>query len=288
MDSDSRKATTRAVHDSSKALFERSKLIRERRLELQAELQLGLRRSHDLVMSCQRLAKSVSGSSRTQKPTSGNVVSRIEIRTQDVAGHLAEALKNKNALCRNPAGLHPLGNRALGDTQFTSDSRLPASGFHRFLHKVFSHNVDCITEIDTEFNAKSDGLRWHDQLVNSVQTKTTFWERLIEAAAANGVTTTQEGIAAALGIKQSAVAKWKAGGRPRMTRLEKIARDWRYNINWLLSEELPKRPAGVGEPDETAELLAIWKALNTDNKKAALAIMKQVRKGQTSRTPEKA
>jgi transcriptional regulator with XRE-family HTH domain len=288
MDSDRGKSTTGPVDHSSEALLQRSKLVRERRLELQAELQLSLGRSHDLVMSCQRLAKSVSTTCVIGETNSGKVVSRVDVRPQNVPGHATQALKNQNALRRHPAGLDPLGNGALRNAQLGGNGRLSTGGFHRFLHKVFSHNVDCITEIDTRFNARSDKDRWHDPVVNPISQRTSFWDRLLEAAAANSVTTTQEGIAAALGVKQSAVAKWKAGGRPKTTRLEKIAREWRYNINWLLNEELPKRPAGVGEPDETAELLAIWKALNSDNKKAALAIMKQVRKGQTPRTPEKA
>lgn len=205
-----------------------------------------------------------------------------------MTGDATKALENQDSLRGDPAGLDPLGDSALGDAQLGRYGRLSASGFHRFLHKVFSHNNKYITEIDTDSNAKSDTDHWHDHVVIEPQQKHTFWDRLLEAAVANGITPTQEAIASELGVKQSAVAKWKAGGRPKLTRLEKIAQRWRYNINWLLNEELPKRPAGVGEPDETAEMLNIWKALNGENRKAALAIMKQVRKGQAVPTREKA
>jgi transcriptional regulator with XRE-family HTH domain len=287
MDRNRRQPPSGTVHDSGKALLQRAKLIRERRLELQAELQLGLRRAHDLVMSCQRLSKSVASSSPTGRTHSGNVVSRVDVGTQDMTGDTAQALKHENALGWHPPRLDPLRDGALRDPELVGDRRLAAGSFNRFLDKVFSHNVDYITEIDTDSNAESDRDHWHDPCVIETLQKHTFWERLLEAAAANGVTTTQEAIAAELGVKQSAVAKWKAGGRPKLTRLEKIATRWRYNINWLLNEELPKRPPGVGEPDETAELLALWKALNNDNRKAALAILKQVRKGQATSSREK-
>lgn len=287
MDSHGGKTTSGAVDDGSKALLQRAKLVRESGLKLQTELQLGLRRAHVLVLSCQRVSKTLSASLPTRPLDSGKVVSRIDVGTQDVTGNATQALQHEHALRRDPAGLHPLRDSALGNAELGRDCGLSASGFDRFLHKVFSHSVDYITEIDTNSNAESDEDHWHDSGVIETQQKQTFWNRLLEAAAANGITTTQEGIAAELGVKQSAVAKWKAGGRPKLTRLEKIAVRWRYNINWLLNEELPKRPPGVGEPDETAELLALWKALNNDNRKAALAILKQVRKGQTAPTRER-
>lgn len=60
MDSDSGESTSGAVHDGCEALFQRAKLVRERGLELQAELQLRRARTHELVATCQRLAKSVA------------------------------------------------------------------------------------------------------------------------------------------------------------------------------------------------------------------------------------
>ena len=287
MDSDSRKATTGPIDDSSAALLERSKLVCERGLELQRKLKLSCGRTHELLGTCQQLAKSISESCGSIQQGSGIVLSRIDVGTQDMSGNTTEPLQKKNALRRDDPGLDPLRDGALGNAKFLRNGGLAAGSFDRFLDKVFSHNHEFITEIDVASNAKSDIDRWHDPYVIPAEVKSAFWDRLLEAAKANGVTETQEAIAAEFGIKQSAVAKWKAGGRPKTTRLEKIAARWRYNINYLLNGELPKRPIGVGEPDETAELIATWKALNGDNKKAALAILKQIRKGQPAPTREK-
>jgi transcriptional regulator with XRE-family HTH domain len=214
-------------------------------------------------------------------------VPRVDIGTQNVTRHAAEALKNENALRGHAAGLAPLRNSALVDTQLARNGALTTGGFHRFLHKIFPHDPKYITEIDIQFNAKSDSDRCHALRMNPPQAKSTFWDRLLEAAKANGITPTQEAIATALGVRQSAVAKWKAGGRPKQTRLEMIAKKWRFNLNWLQTEEGPKRPLGVGEVDEVAEALSILKSLNTSNRRVLLQMARELRKGQISASREK-
>lgn len=118
MDRDSRKPTSGAVDDSSKALLERAKLIRERGLELQAELQLGLDRSHVLVMSCQRLAKSVSGSLRKTQLIPGTLAPPVDIGTQVRTGDPAGSnrLKSRPILRRKKRlVLQPLRDGLLRD-----------------------------------------------------------------------------------------------------------------------------------------------------------------------------
>lgn len=220
----------------------------------------------------------------TRKLDSG--VPRVDVGTQNVTGDLAHALENENALSRDLAGLAPLGNRALKDPELTRNRALTAGGFHRFLHKVFPHDPKYITEIDIAGNAKSDNDDCQASWMNPPQPKTTFWDRLLEAAKANGIDPTQEAVAKALGVRQSAVAKYKAGGRPKTTRLEAIARKWRYNLNWLQNEEGPKRPLGVGEVDEISEMLTIVKALNTNNRRVLLSMAKELRKGQIAASRE--
>lgn len=214
-------------------------------------------------------------------------VPRIDVGTQNVTRHAAHALKNQNALGGHAAGLAPLRNSALVDTELARNGALTTRGFHRFLHKIFPHDPKYITEIDIPFNAKSDSDCCQALWMNPPQAKTAFWDRLLEAAKANGITPTQEAIASALGVRQSAVAKWKAGGRPKQTRLEMIAKKWRFNLNWLQTEEGPKRPLGVGETDEVSEMLSILKSLNTNNRRVLLTMAREMRKGQTAAAREK-
>lgn len=214
-------------------------------------------------------------------------IARVDIGTKNVTGHLAKPLENEHALSRDPSRLAPLGDGALVDPKLARNRALPARGLHRFLHLIFPHDAKYITEIDNDFNAKSDGDDCHAAPMNPPSTKTTFWDRLLEAAKANGIDQTQEAIAKALGVRQSAVAKWKAGGRPKTTRLEEIARKWRFNLNWLQTEEGPKRPVGTGEVDEVAEILAVFKTLNSSNRRAVLSVAREIRKGQLAATREK-
>lgn len=217
---------------------------------------------------------------------SGSAIPRVDVGAQNVTGYLAQALENENALGRDLAGLAPLGNRALKDPEFARNRALTAGGFNRFLHKIFPHDSKYITEIDIPGNAKSDNDDCQASWMNPPQPKMTFWDRLLEAAKANGIDGTQEAVAKALGVRQSAVAKWKAGGRPKTTRLEAIARKWRYNLNWLQTEEGPKRPLGIGETDEISEMLSILRALNTNNRRALLSMAKELRKGQIAAARE--
>jgi transcriptional regulator with XRE-family HTH domain len=204
-----------------------------------------------------------------------------------MTGDAAKALESENALSRHLSGLAPLRDSTLVDPELARNGALSTGGFHRFLHMIFPHDPKYITEIDIPGNAKSDTEGCHPSCMNVPATKTTFWDRLLEAARANGIDGTQEAIAKALGVRQSAVAKWKAGGRPKTTRLEAIARKWRYSLNWLQTEEGPKRPLGVGEVDEAQEMLAVFKSLNLNNRRVLLTMAREIRKGQLAASREK-
>lgn len=222
-----------------------------------------------------------------KKPkASSGVAGRVDIWSQLVPWDATEALKSQDTTSGNPPGLAPLGHGALVDTQFPSNCALPTSRLYRLLHKICPHEFMLITEIDRCGNTESDRRRWQASLMNRVRQETTFWDRLLEAAKANGIEPSQSAIARELKVRQSAVAKWKAGGRPKLTRVEDIAQRWRYNVNWLLNEELPKRPTGVGEPDDTAELLALWKGLTPPARKALLEQVRVIRSLTSRRTPE--
>jgi hypothetical protein len=67
MSRDSTQATSGTVDNSGKALLQRPELVLDGRLELQAELQLGLGRTHDLVMSCQEQSKDFASSCLTDR-----------------------------------------------------------------------------------------------------------------------------------------------------------------------------------------------------------------------------
>lgn len=216
------------------------------------------------------------------------IARRVDIGSKLVPGDTTQAFKGQNATSGNPPGLAPLGHGALVDAQFTRHRALPASGLYRLLHKICPHEFMLITEIDRRGNTESDSARWHPAHMIKTRQETTFWERLMEAAKANGIEPSQSAIARELKVRQSAVAKWKAGGRPKTTRIEEIARQWRYNVNWLLNEEGPKRPAGVGEPDDTAELLALWKGLTPPARKALLEQVRVIRSLTPKRSPETA
>lgn len=118
MDSDSRKSSTRPVDNSSKALLQRSKLLRERGLELKAELQLGLGRTHDLVMTCQRLAKIVSGSLPTPQLASGSLAGTKNVRPKLSARNpvVSHVLKRRPPLRFNQGlVVEPIRNRLLAN-----------------------------------------------------------------------------------------------------------------------------------------------------------------------------
>jgi len=218
--------------------------------------------------------------------SNSGIAGRINVGTELVSWDLAKALKRQDAPGRDSSGLAPLGDGALIDAELAGNSTLPTSGLYRLLHKICPHEFMVITEIDRRGNTESDSRRWHAARMIRTRQETTFWDRLLEAAKANGIEPSQSAIARELKVRQSAVAKWKAGGRPKTTRIEEIARQWRYNVNWLLNEELPKRPAGVGEPDDTAELLALWKGLTPPAKKALLEQVRVIRSLTPRRTPE--
>lgn len=210
----------------------------------------------------------------------------IDVRPELVSGNTTKALKSQDPASGNPPGLAPLGDGALIDAEFARYCALPTSGLYRLLHKICPHEFMVITEIDRVGNTESDSRWWHASRMIRARQETTFWDRLLEAAKANGIEPSQSAIARELKVRQSAVAKWKAGGRPKTTRIEEIARQWRYNVNWLLNEELPKRPAGVGEPDDTTELLALWKGLTPPARKALLEQVRVIRSLTPRRTPE--
>jgi hypothetical protein len=214
------------------------------------------------------------------------ITGRVDVGTKLVPRYATEALEGQHTASGDPPGLAPLSYGALIDPQLSCDSALPASRLYRLLHKICPHEFMLITEIDRCGNTESDRRQWQASLMNRVRQETTFWDRLLEAAKANGIEPSQSAIARELKVRQSAVAKWKVGGRPKLTRVEDIAQRWRYNVNWLLNEELPKRPAGVGEPDDTAELLALWKGLTPPARKALLEQVRVIRSLTQRRTPE--
>jgi hypothetical protein len=218
--------------------------------------------------------------------TNSGIPRRVDIRPELVSGDSAEALKRQDATSGNPPGLAPLGDGALIDAEFTRNGALPTSRLYRLLHKICPHEFMVITEIDRLGNTESDSRWWHASRMIRTRQETSFWDRLLEAAKANGIEPSQSAIARELKVRQSAVAKWKVGGRPKTTRIEEIARQWRYNVNWLLNDELPKRPAGVGEPDDTAELLALWKGLTPPARKALLEQVRVIRSLTPRRTSE--
>lgn len=276
MDRDRTQATPIPVDRGGQNLLQRSELLGNVRLKVKRKLELGNRRNHMFPVL----------SDPTEKK-SGSVSGRIEVGTQQVPRNLAQSLESQDTPSGDTPRLAPLGNRALIDPKFARDGALPASGLYRMLHEICPHEFMLITEIDRRDNTESDRRGWHASDMNRVRTQTSFWDRLQEAAKANGIEPSQSAIARDLKVRQSAVAKWKAGGRPKTTRIEEIAQRWKFNVNWLMNEDGPKRPAGVGEPDDTAELLRLWKSLTPPARKAILEQVRVIRSlTQPAKQPE--
>lgn len=77
---------------------------------------------------------------------------------------------------------------------------------------------------------------------------------------------TQAAAAALVGIKQPSVQEWKQpGGFPTMDRAVVLATKLNVNVEWLLTERGPKRPA---PPDSYAQQLwSMWTDLNEGDKR---------------------
>lgn len=282
MSSHTGKPTTRAIHNSGQHLLKGPELLRKCGLKVERELGFGNRRHYVFPVL------SVPPQKKSDRLFSG-----IQVRTELVTRNATEAFERNDAARRNDSGLAPLRDCALIDAQMTRHSTLPACSLNGLLDQILSHDMPVITENDRNGKTKSDRTWWQYPLVVAPPPpRTTFWERIQEAALANGIDPpSQSAIARALGIKQSAVARWVKNGRPKATRLESIAKKWRFHVNYLAAGEEPKRPTGVGEPDDTAELLAIWKDLGGTARKSILEQVRLIRSIQTASRrphPEKA
>lgn len=276
-----RKPTSTSIDRGRKYLFKGPELLRKCGLEVEGELGFGNCRNHVFPV--------LSGSNQKKSDT----LFRVEVGPKLMARNATELLKCENAAGRDHSGLAPLRDSALIDAQVARNSALPARSLYGLLHQILFHEMRLITENDREGKTKSDRVWWQYPLVTtSSSPKLTFWQRIQEAALANGIDPpSQSAIARELGIKQSAVARWVKGGRPKATRLEYIAKKWRFHVNYLASGEEPKRPTGVGEPDDTAELLAVWKELGGTARKSILEQVRLIRTLQNAArrpTPEKA
>jgi hypothetical protein len=265
MDRDTAQTHSGPIHHRRKYLLKGAELLRKCGLEIERDLELGNWCTHVLPVLSGAVEKN-----------SGKVA-RIDVRPELVSGDTAQPLKNKNSLRGDDSGGNPLRYRALVDTDLPGDLRLSAGGLYSFLDAFTIHKPDSITETDTEGNTQCDSTGWHHHFVKKKNSESGFWARLCEAAEANGIEPSQSAIARVFKIRQSAVNRWTGKGRPKLTRLEEIADEWGYNVNWLLAGVEPKRPPGRGERDDTSELLAIWKTLNPRARKAVLEQAKLVK-----------
>lgn len=71
-------------------------------------------------------------------------------------------------------------------------------------------------------------------------------ERLAEAIKASGKS--KGALAAHLGVPQSSVSRWLAGGEPRSERLTEIAKFLGVDVKWLMSASIAESSANPKEP----------------------------------------
>jgi transcriptional regulator with XRE-family HTH domain len=99
----------------------------------------------------------------------------------------------------------------------------------------------------------------------SVDTRKTFWTRLVEAWDAQGLPSSQLGIAKVLNMSQGSVGRWARGeGVPELERVREIALRGKVSVEWLLTGRGPKQPIMIDE--ETGELLALWEQLQPNGR----------------------
>lgn len=95
-------------------------------------------------------------------------------------------------------------------------------------------------------------------------TKRTFWDRLQEAMADNGMETENLTAAASLIKKHyTAATKWRDGGYPSMSNAVRLAEKLGVSVEWLLTGRGSKRPSANIPPD-LGELADFWGRLPLD------------------------
>jgi len=110
---------------------------------------------------------------------------------------------------------------------------------------------------------------------NCPMRKTTKFERVVTAYKDKGMTHTQTAIAADLGIAQSAVAAWKAGGHLKPGHILAICERTGVCPNWLQMDMAPQYPAtpdvvalidklNALEPKDRERLLRVLEVLSID------------------------
>lgn len=89
----------------------------------------------------------------------------------------------------------------------------------------------------------------------------TFWDRVSEVLKADGIKPNQTEVAGWLGIKQPSVSEWtKPGGFPTIENGVRLAKKIGACVEWLYTEEGPKRPI---PPDPAAQRLwDLWSRLD--------------------------
>lgn len=108
-----------------------------------------------------------------------------------------------------------------------------------------------------------------------------FWKRVVETWAAEGLPTSQSGIASVFGTKQSTVQRWCNGSAlPERSTLIKLAERGKTTLDYLIAGRMPKRR---GKPDDAlSQLEQLWTELD---EKGRLHILDAAR-GQLARCKE--
>lgn len=92
-----------------------------------------------------------------------------------------------------------------------------------------------------------------------------FWRRLAEAWERQGLPTSQNGVAAKLGMSQGSTRRWYTGdGYPETKVLIELATRGKVTVDWLLTGRLPKAP--IRDSDPLARLIMIWNRIDDAGK----------------------
>lgn len=142
---------------------------------------------------------------------------------------------------------------------------LPPDRFSGFADDlVEAHGADSSAQTATDVNADSASCATHAADM-AVDTRKTFWERLIEAWGPKGHPTSQLGVANKLGMSQGSVGRWaRDEGLPELDTVRELANLGDVCVEWLLTGKGPRRPTPVDE--ETNELLEVWRQLDPNGR----------------------
>lgn len=105
-----------------------------------------------------------------------------------------------------------------------------------------------------------------------------FYSNFISLCNSHGKTPSR--VVLDIGLKKSAVTRWKSGGLPTDATAQKIADYFGVSSSELTENQKEKAPAPGGEPMDpiTKELLEIVKTSNNDERLALLEAARWIRK----------